>query len=172
MNTKNWLGIGVAIMSIVAACNYTEGECYPVGQSDGPASADVGVGVASGAGGYGDTPPGGSQGTGANACNMGDLSEETPPPDEGGDAEDTWVDCKKLKLDPVECMIRCAEAGRVCRARREHPYKSNVGWGDLFNCKNGQPTNTCSYNYPNGDTCIFFGVFSVRVPVCLYTGGK
>ena len=79
MNARNVLGIVVAIMVIVAACNYTEGDCYPVGQSDGPASAEVGVGVGvgSGAGGYGfgDAPKSG--GTGANACNMGDLSDDS-----------------------------------------------------------------------------------------------
>ena len=88
MNTRNLVWVAAAGMMALGACNYTVGECWPVGQSDGPAGvggSGVGVGVG-GVGGYGfgDAPKTG--GTGADACNKVDKAEETPPPDEGSPA--------------------------------------------------------------------------------------
>ncbi len=172
MSTRNGLWMMVAALAwIVAACNYTVGECYPRGENDADA---VGVGPSSGpsgSGGYGDTPPP-EGGTGANACNKTEEREQLDPPDEGGTPVDTWIDCKKLGLGVVDCMIKCGQAGVACRPAREHPYKPEVGLGNLFSCKNGVPTHQCSYIYPNDDTCIFFSAFGHPFPFCVYTGGK
>jgi hypothetical protein len=89
---------------------------------------------------------------------------------QGGDQVRTWINCKGL--DATQCMEKCAEVGAPCAPRRRHPNKADGGWGDLFNCKNGQPTHVCSYSYSNGDDCMFFSLMSARFPVCVYTGGK
>lgn len=175
MKGSTRLGVATAMLVIVSACNYTDGVCWRRDQGgiDGPGGVGGSVG-GPGAGGYGDfgnngdAPP--SEGTGANACNA--PEEEPEPPDEGGQPADTWIDCKKLNLGPMDCMRKCAEVGMSCAAALSHPYKADGGVGGLFNCKNGYPTNTCSYKHPNGDTCIFFAVLKYRAPVCVYTGGK
>ena len=170
MKSRRRLLGSTALVLFVAACNYTVGECYPRGEADGAADVGVGVGPSGAGGGYGDAPPGG--GTGAGACNAPEKEDEPTPPAEGGDPADTWIDCKKLRLDPVECMIRCGQVGTACRPSREHPLKPDGGYGDLFSCKNGWPTSQCSYIYPNGDTCIFFAALGHPFPFCVYTGGK
>lgn len=60
MKSRRTLLGSAALVLFVAACNYTVGECYPRGEADGSAEVGVGAGVGpSGAGGYGDMPPGG-----------------------------------------------------------------------------------------------------------------
>ncbi|XXY53424.1 hypothetical protein WME91_20035 [Sorangium sp. So ce269] len=80
-----------------------------------------------------------------------------------------WVvACKKR--DPVECMIRCAEAGVPCRPSYKHPYKSNAGNGNLTGCIK-KPKEVCAYHYPsNGDGC-FVTRGTGRV-ICMYVGGR
>jgi hypothetical protein len=165
---RRWLAVTLATLSSATACNYTVGECYPRGQSDGSAGVGGGVLLPSGVGGYGDTPPQPQGGTGAAACN--DPGATEPEPDESADALDTWVHCRGL--DVVECMIKCAQEGAPCTPRERHPYKAEGGWGDLYMCKNGVPSQVCSYYYSSGDECAFFKAFGRKVPICVYVGGK
>jgi hypothetical protein len=58
-------------------------------------------------------------------------------------------------LDVVECMIRCADQGTPCRARRKHPKNTAAGGGDLYACRTSAP-RSCDYQYANGDRCYFY----------------
>ncbi|MFO0762480.1 MAG: hypothetical protein U0359_38935 [Byssovorax sp.] len=176
MNAKNGLWVAMAIMAIIGACNYTEGDCYPVGQSDGPAAADVGVGVGSGAGGYGSGDAPKSGGTGANACNMGDLSDDPTssgsgaPPDEGTEAG-TYIRC--LGQGPKECSARCFAAGAYCVEYMTHPEDPSLGSGTLKQCMDNWLSFTCTYCYPNGDVCTYIcAKFGCGFGRCTNTGGK
>ena len=152
-----------------SGCNtVSPDECWPntSGGFGGSGTIPIGAGVGATAGDILDPPRGPL-----------DYDEEAPnpcvtpsSPDEGAVPLDTWINCKGL--DAVQCMEKCAEVGAPCAPRRRHPNKADGGWGDLFNCKNGQPTHVCSYSYSNGDDCIFFSLMSARFPVCVYTGGK
>lgn len=42
----------------------------------------------------------------------------------------------------------------------------------LASCKNGYPTSTCTYNFPDGNYCIAYHAFSRITGMCGYTGGK
>ncbi|WP_155798966.1 hypothetical protein [Sorangium cellulosum] len=78
------------------------------------------------------------------------------------------VNCRKL--DRVECMIRCSEAGVSCRPMYRHPYKRNAGSGDLAGCIK-KPKEVCVYHYPlNGDGC--FIMRSSGRAYCVYVGGR
>jgi hypothetical protein len=153
---------------VTLGCNTVDpDQCWPNtsggfgGSGTIPIGAGVGVGATSG--GDSDSPSGGTP----NPC----VASPTPSnPDEGGSALDTWISCRGL--DAVQCMQKCAEAGAPCSPRMRHPKKSDGGWGDLFNCKNGQPTHVCSYSYSNGDDCIFFSIAGGQLPWCVYTGGN
>lgn len=68
-------------------------------------------------------------------------------------------------------MEKCAEAGAACAPKMKHPKKPEVGWGDLYMCKTGQPTYVCSYKYSNGDECIYFSPVG-PLPWCVYVGGN
>jgi hypothetical protein len=72
-------GLWIAIVAVLglAACNYTDGACWPVGQG-GQGNAGVGSGVVmpSGAGGLGDGPQG--SGTAGPACNSMSQAPATP----------------------------------------------------------------------------------------------
>ena len=166
------VAIAIAV-SCFAACNYTDGECWPVGQTNGNAGVGTGPIVQSGAGGSnGDAP---SQGTSGAACNStpSDSDTETTPssPDEGSVPADNWIDCKGL--DPIGCMMKCAELGVNCAGMRPHPNSPSVGPGRLISCKDGAPTRVCSYLYPNEDVCHFYRIFGSPVPpFCRYLGGK
>ena len=92
--------------------------------------------IIGGVGGYGDTPPGGSQGTGASACNKVDKEDKgTPPPDESGtqpqlncevpssagDGATFWA------CDPV-CASKCPAAGGIWVDFKpsDFPFKTTV----------------------------------------------
>jgi hypothetical protein len=156
------LGALLLVVLAVGCSTVSPDECWPntsggLGGS-GPIPIGAGVGATSSGGDF-DTPSGGT----ANPC-------VTPSnPDEGAEALDTWITCKGL--DVVDCMMKCAEAGAACTPRRKHPNKPEAGPGDLYRCKNGYPTHTCSYLYSNGDECIFFAPFGM-IPWCVYVGGK
>jgi hypothetical protein len=171
MKSRPWIAALAA--PCFAACNYTDGACWPVGQTDGNAGVGTGVVVPSGAGGsLGDAP---SQGTSGAACNStpsnGDTDTTPSSPDEGGEPADTWIYCKDL--DPLDCLMKCADVGIFCTGLRPHPNKPDVGPGRLISCKNGTPTRVCSYLYPNTDVCNFFTVLGYPVPTfCVYAGGK
>jgi hypothetical protein len=166
------VAIAIAV-SCFAACNYTDGACWPVGQTNGNAGVGTGTVVQSGAGGsLGDGP---SQGTSGPACNSTPSNSDTDTtpssPDAGGDPASTWIYCKDP--DPVACLMQCAEIGIYCSGFRPHPNSPSVGLGRLTGCKDGTPTSVCSYVYPNTDVCNFFSAFGYPISsLCVYPGGK
>jgi hypothetical protein len=172
---RSLLWIGVITLGGFTACNYTVGECYPRGEADG--AADVGVGVGpSGAGGYGDMPPGGG-GTGANACNAAPDSPSgegapTPAPPNDGTELGTYVRCRGL--GPMDCEALCFDIGAKCAGLKTHPYGSQGGTGRLKQCQSNAMNHTCTYCYENGDYCTFlYTVFTpTGTPLCGYNGGK
>ena len=156
------------LVMLGSGCNtVSPDECWvnTSGGFGGSGTIPIGAGVGATSGDFLDPPRGPL-----------DYDEDSNPcvthssPDEGSIPLDTWINCKGL--DATQCMEKCAEVGAPCAPRRRHPNKADGGWGDLFNCKNGQPTNVCSYSYSNGDDCIFFSLMSARLPWCVYTGGK
>ena len=153
------------IGSVALSCNTVDAdECWvnTSGGFGGGGTIPIGAGVGATSSGDYSSPNGETP----NPC----VASATPSnPDEGADALDTWLSCKGL--DALQCMGKCAEAGAPCRVRMIHPTKSDGGWGDLYRCKNGALTHTCSYYYPNGDECIFFAPFGA-IPWCVYIGGK
>ena len=82
---------------------------------------------------------------------------------------DTWINCRGM--NPVDCMMKCGQAGAACTPIRKHPNKPEAGIGELYMCKNGGLTSTCSYHYANGDECVWFRPFG-WFPICVYVGGK
>ncbi len=72
------------------------------------------------------------------------------------DASSSRFDCRGL--NPVDCMMRCAQMGTACRAARPHPTNGAVGSGDLFACRTAL-LKSCDYRYSNGDRCSFFKPF-------------
>lgn len=54
-----------------------------------------------------------------------------------------------------DCVKQCHYAGVACFTRIEHPYKPEVGTGDLFACRTTD-NKSCEYKYPNGEVCRFF----------------
>lgn len=82
---------------------------------------------------------------------------------------DTVINCKGL--NNVDCMMRCGQAGVACSPVLKHPYKEAGGKGDLYMCKTGFPTKTCSYYYTNGDECVVFPPLT-RPALCLYIGAR
>lgn len=148
----------------VAACNYTEGRCYRQEDVEGPGSEGAGGGpIVPGWGGYGDAPP--------------DPQDETDPPLNCNKTEQT--EQPEPQADPQRrcavpgsdaCVEQCASIGAYCVHRAMHPYSPSSGIGDLYWCKGGWPTYTCSYQYSNGDNCHW--IYPVGMRVCLYQGGK
>jgi hypothetical protein len=86
MKSKLWI-VAIALSS-VTACNYTVGECWPVGQGDLGATAGSGPIVPGGAGGSsGDTPPG-SGGTRIPEADCNSKPQETETPGTGAGSQD------------------------------------------------------------------------------------
>ena len=156
-------------MIVILGCNeVVPGTCHPNTTGGAGGGGDIPIGAGVGAttttGTYGADPQKGplAAGDGDSACS--DPCEECPTP------ADAWLNCRGLNA--LDCMVKCAEAGVSCAARRPHPYKPEAGLGDLYMCKNGAPTNVCSYYYSNGDECVFFAAFGKRFPWCVYIGGR
>jgi hypothetical protein len=68
------------------------------------------------------------------------------------------------------CVAQCNSIGASCVHHAYHPYSPSSGIGDLYWCKGGWPTWTCSYKYANGDNCTW--IYPMGTPLCLYQGGK
>lgn len=83
-----------------------------------------------------------------------------------------YIDCKARGLDAGACSLLCGEVGAACPAVAAHPYKSGQGTGQLTSCKNGYPSSTCTYNFPDGNYCIAYHAFSGILWFCGYSGGK
>lgn len=77
------------------------------------------------------------------------------------------VRCRKTERG-MRCMILCADAGISCAARLDHPYKPDVGAGDLGQCRRVAMITSCWYYYPNGDVCQFL---TGGRRFCRYEGG-
>lgn len=165
MKRKLWIA-AIALAS-VTACNYTVGECWPVGQSDGAAGVGGGgVIVPGGAGGaLGDGPQ--ESGTAGPACNS--TPQEDPAPQMPAT---NYINCRALGLDASACSEACFDAGASCVPLALHPYKSGLEPGKLTSCKNGSPTTTCTWMFANGDGCALIRTFGVPLKwFCMYTGG-
>jgi hypothetical protein len=173
MNYWGLLAWTMALGSI-AACNYSEGDCYPRGQGDGNPSAGGGNIIPGGVGGFGDSPPKQPQ----NAtdpkieCNISDEDNGGSGSSSGGASElGTYVRC--LGLDPTACAIKCNAIGAYCVELASHPKKSDGGIGTLKQCMNNTSMSTCTYCYSNKDVCSFIYVLGRPVwSLCNYTGGK
>jgi hypothetical protein len=155
------------LVMLGSGCNtVSPDECWPntSGGFGGSGTIPIGAGVGATSGDFLDPPRGPL-----------DYDEEAPnpcvtpsSPDEGAVPLDAWITCKGLSVP--QCMEKCAELGAPCAPRMKHPNKADGGWGDLYRCKNGWPTHTCSYYYSNGDECV--SLLSYPFPVCVYIGGK
>jgi hypothetical protein len=100
------------------------------------------------------------------AMGPGPVPEQHDHGDELG--RDPEVRCAVPGSDA--CRTLCADIGAYCTHRSKHPYKEESGTGDLYWCKGGWPTYTCSYQYTDGDNCHF--IYPGGVPLCQYLGGK
>jgi hypothetical protein len=151
---------------VALGCNtVSPDECWPnTSGGFGGGTIPIGAGVGATSSGDFDSPP-----PKAGPPNPCVASAPPSSPGDGAEALDAWITCPGL--DALGCMMKCAEAGAACTGHRSHPYKPEVGLGDLYRCKNGAPTHTCSYYFPNGDECIYFSPFGM-IPWCVYIGGK
>lgn len=155
-------GLAVAAMLDIAACNYTEGECYPREDIEGTGSDGAGGGpILPGWGGYGDAPPEPQDATEPPPLNC----NKTEQPDPQADPQHR---CAVPASDA--CVQHCASIGAYCVHRADHPRSPSSGVGDLYWCKGGWPTYTCSYKYANGDNCHW--IYPLGTQLCLYQGGK
>ena len=145
-------------------------KCWPntSGGLGGSGTIPIGAGVGAATGDYAD-PPRGPLDNGPPPDNP--CTAPSPPsgPGDGAEALDAWITCRGL--DAIGCMMKCADVGASCAGRIPHPYKPEAGLGDLYRCKNGTPTHTCSYYFSNGDECVYFSPFGT-IPWCVYIGGK
>ena len=168
MKSRPWIAV-IAILS-VTACNYTVGECWPVGQGNG--SAGVGGGgvlLPGGTGDYFGDEPTGSGGdkipeADCNSKPQGSAAPQMPATD--------YINCKARGLDAGACALACGEVGAACGAVAAHPYKSGQGTGQLTYCKNGWPSFTCTYTFASGDACVANVTIAGIYWLCPYTGGK
>lgn len=64
------------------------------------------------------------------------------------------IRCKKSDRG-IPCMMKCADEGISCAAKRPHPTDRNVGDGELGQCRRRSVVNSCWYHYPNGQLCVF-----------------
>lgn len=166
MSTNRLIGLlcAAGLCSVMlAACATDGGECTLREENAG---AGVGGGVISptGAGGYGVEPP-----------DDVEIPEPDSEPLDVGDSEP--IECK----DPeVKCTVRgsgacvdqCAAIGAYCVELAQHPHSPSSGIGELYWCKGGRPSYTCSYVYKNGDNCTRLYLLKYGIKwYCLYEGG-
>jgi len=77
------------------------------------------------------------------------------------------IRCSASELG-MACMRRCAEAGISCASGLRHPYKPDVGEGDLWQCRAALGIRSCWYYYEAvNEKCVFS---NVRRPLCAYQG--
>jgi hypothetical protein len=165
MKSRLWIVTIAIAVACFAACNYTDGACWPVGQTDGNAGVGTGPIVQSGAGGsLGDGP---SQGTSGAACNSSPQEPATPQMP----ATD-FINCRARGLDAAACSDVCLTAGASCVPFALHPNKSGLEPGKLTSCKNGWPTTTCTWTFSNNDGCALVTTYGVKLKwICRYDGG-
>ena len=140
---RRLLWLGTFAISRAVACNYTVGECYPVGQGPGSAGVGANVGSSGGTGASGDGPPKQPQGLMPNSeCNASDQSSS------GAVEASMTVFCKQPEWGPP-CAARCAARSLGCVFGAVHPYKPAAGTGLLFSCNDLVLGQMCGYHYPN-----------------------
>jgi hypothetical protein len=64
-----------------------------------------------------------------------------------------YIFCAKRGLTPQACSFACGEVGAPCSSVAAHPFKLGKGTGQLSYCKNGGPSYTCTYTFPDGEGC-------------------
>jgi hypothetical protein len=158
--TKSALATVTALTFGFAACNYTDGECYP--RDPGGENAGVGgsVIIPTGVGGYGDVPPEPQDATGASEPPVCNAGEETP----------AGAEVRCLVPGSETCVQQCHAIEAFCIHLATHPYSPSSGSGNLDWCKGGWPSYTCSYQFSNGDNCTL--IYPLGKWFCLYDGGK
>jgi hypothetical protein len=174
-------------VTVLLGCSeIVPGTCYenPAGGAGGADSLAVGAGVGATTSGDYAEPPKGPLDHGDGVGGFGDVpprqpQEATDPPPGCNGGEDpafgkpatAYIDCRKRGLVAAACSEVCTAAGAVCGAIAGHPYKSGAGTGQLTWCKNGEPTYTCTYTFPNGDGCAI--TYNPIKPywICMYAGG-
>lgn len=156
MKVRRWLGWAFACtFPLAAACSRDVGECWAPSQ-DGQGGAVGGPSIPQGAGGLGETPPPQPQ----------DASNPNPECDDAEPAAE--VRCAVPASDA--CVTQCEAIGAYCVHYAKHPYSASSGVGELYWCKGGSPTWTCSYNYANGDNCT--RIYPIGSWLCRYVSGK
>lgn len=164
-SSKSPISLAILMVTSFIACNYTDGECYLRGQGEGSDGVGGSIIVTNGAGGFGDTPPGPPDGTGALVCN---APEETPPAENKPEEAGLKVFCSKPDYG-APCSDRCFAKGIGCVYAAVHPYKPEAGVGKLFSCNDLMVGFMCGYHYANGDDCYY--PFGTPFPtVCSYSG--
>ena len=153
----------VLLALLVTGCNtVSPDECWPntSGGFGGSGTIPIGAGVGATSGGDSDGPSGGKP----NPC-------VTPSGDpEFGKPASQYIDCKKRGLSAFDCSQECGAVGAACGSIASHPYKSGAGTGQLTWCKNGEPTFTCTYTFPNGDGCALTITPLAHFWLCSYPG--
>ncbi len=139
----------VSLGLVLPACNYDAGECYL--REEGGQGAGGTIITPGGVGGFGDVPP--------------EPQDAADPPECNAAAE---VRCASPGSNV--CVEQCEAIGAYCVHHATHPYSPTSGVGDLYWCKGGSPTWTCSYQYSNGDNCTVIYPFGSWI--CRYIGGK
>lgn len=128
--------VSILICVSAAACNYDMGECYL--RDDHDESVGSGAITTGGAGGFGDAPP---------------EPRGEDEPSECSEAVEAAAQVACASPGSTACVDQCEAIGAYCVHRASHPYSKSSGLGDLYWCKGGKPTWTCSYQYSNGDNC-------------------
>ena len=122
---------------------------------------------------------GGGEGAGPivpTGAGTGDFESEPPrepqsePPDPDGPVCNAMAEVRCAVPGSSVCVDQCAVIEAYCVHHAVHPYKSTTGVGDLYWCKGGWPSYTCSYQYSNGDNCTL--VYPLGRWWCRYDGGK
>lgn len=170
--------ITASVFGGFAACNYTDGECWYYGEGSENAGASVGPGggviVPTGpSGSYGDAPPKEPPDAQESElkCNKDEEDADTENHEDDSaepPSKDPQVKCSVPGSSA--CVTQCEAIGAYCIHHAEHPYKPPA-IGDLYWCKGGKPTWTCSYKYQDGDNCTRIYPLGMMW-FCLYPGGK
>lgn len=171
-------------VSLLLGCNEADPDgCYPnpAGGAGGAGSMPVGAAVGAAASGdYGTAPRAGGDGSGgfgdAPPKNPQDATNPSNPCEVGGAPgfpANRYVNCLALGLDASACSEACFDVGASCAPLAVHPYKTEPGPGKLIYCKNGYPTTTCTWRFPNTDACSMIVTFGHGITwFCKYAGGN
>jgi hypothetical protein len=126
MNAYSVLGIAALVPLMFAACNYTDGECFPRDQLYETAGAGGGVIVPTGVGGYGDVPkePQGAPGTPPPVCNIvsgGPCDEKCQ-----ADYDAASLECGKIEdtAQRSACQDKAHASYKTCEEKCEQTPKS------------------------------------------------